>query len=370
MTLFIRSLAIFLLSIPLAHAGPGISGGGKGVVCRDANRNVLSAETLDLWEAREIYGLQPELSEGTLRETVNKALLNLSHSIRTDEFTSTSSDGERISGAPVLYALMENNAYPFFKKDGDPSNVQIRWLRNVNLTPTNDAYDSATPANCAIEQIVAFGDTGLTTGKMLINQDLWDRLDQANQAALIVHEAFYKALRYFNGEISSLRVRRAVGLSFSGHKFGTLSDAELPTEHYKCERLTTGERANLPEDKTTRIFLLPIKDEATGKIRVALQASNIGGISVIGTPPQKVVRRDIPALDVERFDDLSSLVTKRMRYSFNLRGTVQEEMDPSMQFVKAAPRGKLKISVAAPPSVFFPEGLRRFELSCVYRAGH
>ena len=352
-------------SLP-ALAGPGISGGGKGVICRDANRRVISAETLDLWEAREIYGLVPKVSAGTLRETVLEAMENLSHSFRADEIESFDNEGKRESGAPVIFETMQNHAYPFFKKEGDPSNVEIRWLRNVNLTPTNDAYDSATPADCAIEQIISFGDSGMMSGKMLINKDLWDRLDPTNQAALIVHEAYYKVLRYFNAELSSLRTRRAVGLAFNGHRFATLSEAALPKEYYSCVRRNRDKQLSPREDGFARIYVLPIKDPATGQTKVVFQASAIGSVTLIGLPPVKEIGGRVFGWDVKRFDDLSDLVSRSMNYTINVRESVQPEMDPTLQIEKAGPRGKLRISVSAPASVFFPEGIRKVPLACEY----
>lgn len=364
----ILTLTTLLFASLHAEAGPSISGGGKGVVCRDGSRNVLSVETLDLWEAREIYGLRPDMNAGSLRKTVLKAFENLSASFRADEIVVTWPDGRRVKGAPVLYQDLQNHAYPFFKKSGDSSNVNIRWLRNVNLTPTNDAYDSATPANCAIEQIVAFGDTGAMTGTMLINQDLWDRLDQTNQAALIVHESYYKMLRYYNAELSSLRTRRAVGLAFSGHKFRTLSDAELPKQHYICVHKYKGGPRVPTEDGVTRVFIFGNKNPANGKTQLSLQASALGNVSVIGTPPDDSIR-DGSRSEVDRFDNLSSLARPNMHYSIGLRDSVQEEMDPSLQIVKAGPRGMLKITVSAPISVFFPNGLNKIPLTCKYVSG-
>jgi hypothetical protein len=355
-----------LTGLAQAALGPGSSGGGKGVVCRDQSRNVLTVETLDLWEAREIYGLRPELNSGSLRKTVLTALENLSHSVRADEIVATWPDGRKEKGAPVLFGDLQNHAYPFFKKADDPSNVQIRWLKNVNLAPTNDAYESATPTNCAIEQIVAFGDTGIMTGKMLINEDLWDRMDETNQAALIVHEAYYKLLRSYYAELSSLRVRRAVGLAFSGHAFGTLNDTNLPKEFYQCEYLPKSRVRSPSQNGVSRVFLLPVNNPVTGKTMIAFQAASLGNVSIIGTPPITTVNEP-DVYEVDHFDDLSKLVSRRMNYSIRLRGTVQEEMDPSVQILKAGPRGSLKVSVSAPISVFLPEGLDRVMLDCKYK---
>lgn len=87
-----------------------------------------------------------------------------------------------------------------------------------------------TPRNCEIEQLVRYQESA-HGGYVLIDQDLVDHMDNLNQAALYIHEAFYAFLR--PSEKSSLRVRRAVGLSFSGHKFKTL-ESFLPREYYDC----------------------------------------------------------------------------------------------------------------------------------------
>jgi hypothetical protein len=77
----------------------------------------------------------------------------------------------------------------------------------------------AEPEDGAIEQIVNYQPSG---GPILLNQDLFEKMDITNQAALIAHEALYEFMRVHMGEANSLRVRRAVGYVFSDdHRFST-----------------------------------------------------------------------------------------------------------------------------------------------------
>ena len=71
------------------------------------------------------------------------------------------------------------------------------------------------------------------SGQIFINQDLVDKLDHVNEAALYVHEAFYLMLREMYGEQNSVRVRRAVGFAFSGQKFMTAASL-LSNPYLRC----------------------------------------------------------------------------------------------------------------------------------------
>lgn len=187
-------------------SGPGAGGGGKGIVCRNADNSIKSVETLDLWEAREIHDEKLAPTTGNLGKDVEAALRNLakSYPIYFQDLT-LDQDPEQI------YKLLQNLADKFLKPDDS-----VLRLRGKRLTDTADAMELVQPENCSPEQIVDYQPDG---AQVLVNQDLFEKLNETNQAALIAHEAYYSFLRTVAGESNSIRVRRAVGYAFSGHQF-------------------------------------------------------------------------------------------------------------------------------------------------------
>ena len=93
------------------------------------------------------------------------------------------------SGKEAVFQVLSRNAASFLRP---AQNSPIKFLRSVTLTPTLDSYEVALPSDCGLEQIVRYEDTSYWNGSVLINADLFDRLDTLNQAALISHEALYK----------------------------------------------------------------------------------------------------------------------------------------------------------------------------------
>lgn len=215
-----------------AFAGAESSGGGMGVVCKNANGTIKSVELLDLWEARVIYGRVPKPSNLSVADQVKGAINDLKNSLYSDGLCIGSGIGpgycNGITGPAALYEILTDDAEPFLA----PNSAEVHRLRGVNLKKTNDAYEVVTPRDCEIEQLVRYTDTA-SGGDILINQDLVDHLNKTNLAALYVHEALYAYLRQGGMEKSSLRVRRAVGLAFSGYQFRPL-DSFLPKKFYVC----------------------------------------------------------------------------------------------------------------------------------------
>jgi hypothetical protein len=70
---------------------------------------------------------------------------------------------------------------------------EAKFLAGVKLTDIPDSQHIAIPAHCTVEQVAiqklpAFPEDKFFT----VNKDLWDRMDTANQAGLILHETIYR----------------------------------------------------------------------------------------------------------------------------------------------------------------------------------
>jgi hypothetical protein len=210
------SLAMFT-GLSTTQAGVVNGGGGKGVVCRNSDQSIKSVEVLDLWEARTLRDAIPEVSTGPLAEVVDSALQRLAFAFAISEVKASewSEEGKLVcSGNDCLLHDLRKTASQFLF----PSK-EVRRLRGVRLELTPDSMEQVHPDDCAIEQIVNYQPS---RNDVLINQELFEKMDRTNQAALIAHEALYKSLREAGNESNSLRVRRAIGFIFSGENKFTL----------------------------------------------------------------------------------------------------------------------------------------------------
>jgi len=218
-------LALAIAMIPNAQAGVVNGGGGKGVVCRNAQQEVVSVEVLDLWEGRTLRGQTP-IAATDLPAAVDAALQNLSKSVNMLIF------GKDCKHEECLLRDMRESASTFLS-----GGEGIVRLRGVKLEATGDSFELVSPQHCQVEQIVNYqpGDA-----PALINQDLFEKMDATNQAALVAHEAYYQLLRKYSGEATSIRTRRAVSFVFSGGIFAPSShsgDGEKRATHVECSAL-------------------------------------------------------------------------------------------------------------------------------------
>lgn len=221
MTRWILLFSLLLGNSAQARLGNGASGGGKGVVCRDNREKVKSVELLDLWEARTLWGRKISPSKESVASQVKSAVARLKHAVALmPNFT--------VGGLSEPENL-ENTLSTVAELLGKPSPAVIR-LRKSKLTLTDDSYEDAQPSDCSVEQIVTFQDAP-ELNRVLVNQDLLDKMDATNLAALYLHEGLYRYLRQeLGGQIvplerdkDSRRVRRAIGFVFSGGSFPALN---------------------------------------------------------------------------------------------------------------------------------------------------
>lgn len=231
---FMKNLILVFLFISFINTTHGRSlggmesGGGMGVVCYNSSEDIESVELLDLWEARVLYGRSVNLSGANVEEIVRNALSSLKDSIYTDYLRIAFPDDVFLSGPDAFYELLKFETDRLLQY---PAPNNVKRLRGVELTLTNDSFEVIKPKECKIRQLIRYIDTA-HGGEILINQDYLDHLDDINLAALYVHEAYYAKLREA-GERSSIRVRRAIGMVFSGYQF-PIWKSFLPQEYYFC----------------------------------------------------------------------------------------------------------------------------------------
>lgn len=220
------TIVLLFLAYP-AFAGPSITGGGKGVVCRNADDSVRSVELLDLWEAENLFNRKISRSEASVEDQVKEAVQRMKD-IKVGGFDDPAMI-EAVAEATV--SMIQEGTDVFFGKPWP--RMTIQHLHGVTLTLSQDSFEDARPADCAVEQIVLYKLDGST---FYINDDLFGMLPKTDQAALIVHEAFYSLMELRGMKAttpSSVHSRRAVGYVFSGGKFDALPDLNKP--HVTCQ---------------------------------------------------------------------------------------------------------------------------------------
>ena len=224
-----------------AQAGPGLSGGGQGVVCRTPDGKIVSAELLDLAEAREYFVLEMKIhpdSDNYLAIASQYAdLLDSSIPSAVPAIPwSTSVNGRLTASGYDLNPgiLLSKNQKSRGIRDSVYRINKEKLLipgDNFKMIAIEDSHPRVTPssAGCAIEQVAKFSDGD---GKIRIIANVWAKLDTTNKAALLIHEALYRGLRE-NGEASSDRTRKTVGYIFSGMQFQWILDG-LPNQFLMC----------------------------------------------------------------------------------------------------------------------------------------
>ncbi|RZA03261.1 MAG: hypothetical protein EOP11_16215 [Proteobacteria bacterium] len=234
-----KTLSLWILGLSLvsgnALAGAVSGGGGKAVVCRNADRSIRTAELLDLWEAREIYGREIIRSDKPMKELVMEGIERLKHAfLPISEFPQE--NGENLRG------YLDRNS-DSLRGDTGPKDKTVKRLRGVTLNDTNDSFELARPSECAVEQVVNFVDLA-NLPRIYVNQDLWESLDNVNQAALVLHESLYRTLREEFGESNSLRTRRAIGFVMAGNTFRSTYEM-LQAPRITCSSADQGTRIHM-----------------------------------------------------------------------------------------------------------------------------
>jgi hypothetical protein len=196
----------FQLVTSLGFAGPSTSGGGFAVVCRDQSRNILSAELLDLYEARTAHGFQLMHSSGTELRDLIRAYNN----------------GSRLMGLPTPL-LSEAQLSETMKR----FESHVQWLAQDEKLPNlQDLGRTITPpTGCQIEPLAVYYDQAEipmidlpdSTEFVVINQEIWNSLGTLSRAGLVMHEMhyrFYRAL-HSNPDTDSMDVRRMTASTFA-----------------------------------------------------------------------------------------------------------------------------------------------------------
>ena len=168
-------------------------GGGNALVCRSSDGAIKSAEMLDLFEGRVEYGLN---IVNTKEDPQVRARALLNKMIQAESGT-----GNRFE---ELTATFENALKDF-------------WLLEpgVAVEPIDDSLPNIIPKNCKIEQLASY----LSTGKLIVDSEIWDHFDETSRTGFYLHESIYKFMRTEYSAKDSRRSRAIVANLMSGVDF-------------------------------------------------------------------------------------------------------------------------------------------------------
>jgi hypothetical protein len=313
-------------SVATALDGRADGGGGKGVVCRNPDHSIKSVELLDIWEAKAIHGYNLAPSSGDLQKDIDQAIKKLAEATPF------------ITEWPSQYLIEDMQAIAKKFLTDDKSVVHMRGVR---LKETADAKELAQPSGCEIEQIVNYQPLGAPT---LMNQDLFETMDETNQAALIVHEAYYTLIRHYTHESNSLRVRRAVGYVFSGQAFAPHVYPARTKGDIECKGgLTNDNGVDANREFTEFLIHFPV-DPAN----VFYSSTIFGSILIgVGTPILN---------DADGLKDIFLGSCKKDRFGLSMRFVIPGpvEYDREFYFERSCKGGrKITFSMRAPGETEF-----------------
>ncbi len=179
---------IFAVSVStLGFASTEVGNGGDVVSCPNLqNAAARTAELLDYYEARTMYGFPSQLSaSASVEDNLNFLLSTFAKS--------EPEQAEKLSGW----------ANTFFQ--------EAAIMPGVELVDIDDSKHIAFPTGCKVEQIIIQKDVEYSFDKRyVINKDLWDLLDNANRAGLIFHELLYRDAIAHHGLKNGSRTLRLV----------------------------------------------------------------------------------------------------------------------------------------------------------------
>lgn len=196
LSIFVLLAACTTAEAAVEAASPRVGNGGGVWTCEDrSTRSIRWLRFVDLFEAENEFGLNIPQRDGDTWQIVQGTLTAM----------------PIIS--PNLHRLILANPVDFEEV--------IRFIpKSAGLTVIEDAAIRVRPLpeTCA-DGYLYYGQLANFTfdGRLLISSKFWhdESFTDTERAALIVHEAVYKALREGMGDKNSSRVRQIVGVLFS-----------------------------------------------------------------------------------------------------------------------------------------------------------
>ncbi len=245
---------MILVCASFAWAGGDKAGnGGDAVVCRASGGEVQSIELLDFYEARVERG-----------ET-----LSLSASKSLDENMEVLF--ERLGFHDTFFRDRLKSWYQTFDEES-------LFLSGVELVDIPDSNHLSFPVGCKVEQVAVQRKPQFPGEKFYkFNKDLWDRMDSANQAGLILHELMFRNL--------TLYAQKAYDSTFIRYLSSTIAGNYLSGVSYFDYVQILSKQLEIPYTNQNG-YLVPIKsvsfDENKALVSYQYELPSGGVISISG----------------------------------------------------------------------------------------
>jgi hypothetical protein len=187
----------------IAVAGTEVGNGGDVVTCTNPkNAAEKTAELLDYYEARTMYGLPSTLKSNASVEENLGVLIS----------TIAKTEPERAAKYAAWAITFSQEA---------------AFMEDVELTDIDDSKHLAFPLGCKVEQIIIQKEVNYSFDKRyIVSKKLWDLLDNTNRAGLIFHELLYRDGIENKGLNNGSRVLRLLNGLVAANRFNEISAVE------------------------------------------------------------------------------------------------------------------------------------------------
>ncbi len=192
---------VTLGAVAQASVGGVDGGGGKSIVCRDGAGAIKSAEVLDLYEGRIMFGLNIQETNHPMALQIKKALSNIPANSR---------------------GLIE------FYVDQVQKNMKVTPA-GTQLLPIDDSFEVIVQSGCSAEQAANY----YSDKMILVSGDIWGSLSETGKAALVLHEAVYASNRLV-GATNSRQSRHIVANIFDPATKWTDTKDQIPQQALNC----------------------------------------------------------------------------------------------------------------------------------------
>lgn len=257
--------ALMTIAPSFASLGNSSGGGGQGIVCRNDDGTVSSAQLLDLAEAEYFFllELQAQPQERSYLDIAREyaAILDAAIPSTVPTMKSTTTIGNL--PPEIEYEINPSNLssyYPFIRSGVDRIDSEKKLIPGniIGIPPVGDSHPRVVPSakNCTIEQVAVYKDGD---NQVHIVGSIWNKLSNIDKAALLIHESLYRHLRGM-GDTTSDRTRKTIAYLFSGMKFKQVLEG-LPSTYLFCwsnDKEASFQFAVYPKEKdvATAIFLV------------------------------------------------------------------------------------------------------------------
>lgn len=181
-------LVCSVVVVTSAYGADEKGNGGHIVQCRNGDGSIRSRELLDIYEARDLMDLEPDLGPSNLTE-VEKALFVVQRLKAFD--------------AGKAQELEEGIRTFFSEKNSVFVDGVLPYVADTGVTHV--------PEGCGLEQFAIRQEPQIGTDRLFtISKPLWDSVSTDSRAALMLHELLYKMADKFNETSTSRRSRNFV----------------------------------------------------------------------------------------------------------------------------------------------------------------